>query len=479
MKKAVVAAVALALLGAAYVGATAYTGTRIQAAYEARMAMVEQRLPFLRVVDRQSDKGLFSSSYGGSVRIGCVPSASAEGAATPLVIGFRDHVQHGPLPGLAGFGAATIDSQIVLPSEAPEALRRYVAGLQPQDIRTRVGFGGAYRTTVRLPAGEFSSAQGQVQWPALRLTGDGTMDGSASSFDATLPALSFRATDKAGTDGASVKLVNMRMQGRNGGEGSFWLRPGISTVEVEHIELQADSGGNAFTAQLGKVRYASEMSATQDLMSGRVSITADATLRLGGDAKPIELDRIELQESVRRLHLPTLQKVMDASMAELYDCDAPAKVADEANLEARLARAQDMLRQLAQLLPHDPEFSLDKLAFGYEGQRGEISYSASVKNVDANNLDGDAAMRRIVERNLLLKAEARLPVAWVEQLGARAGNAAGAGGRVVQANTMLDMAIGQGYVVRDGDFITSSLSLEQGAITLNGKPLGPPRGAAR
>ena len=117
------------------------------------------------MVDRQTEKGLFSSTFSGSVRIGCVPDMTAGkdgkdgNSAKPLVIGFKDHVFTGPLPGFKGFGAAVVESQILLPADAPEGLRNYVAGMKPQDIRTEVGYGGNYKTALRLPAGDFALAR--------------------------------------------------------------------------------------------------------------------------------------------------------------------------------------------------------------------------------------------------------------------------------------------------------------------------------
>ncbi|MGJ7498218.1 YdgA family protein [Variovorax sp. RT4R15] len=459
MKKAAVAAALVVLVGGAYLGATAYTSHRIAAAYDARVAKLEQQLPFLRVVDRQTDKGLFSSTYSGNVRIGCIPDAAGGKADKPLLIGFRDHVRNGPLPGFAGFGAAVIDSEIVLPAEAPEGLRKYLAGMKPQDIRTTVGYGGGYQTALRLPAGDYTLPEGQLSWPEMRAIGAGRLDGSSASFDGSLSEFAFRGTDKGDGKGASFKLVNLRWQGANRGEGSIWLRPGTSRIEIERVELLAEAGGKPFSAQVGKISYATELSAEQDLLQGKATITANATLQIGPDAKPIQLDQIELQESFKRLHAPTLQKVLETSMADLSACGAEGAPAVDA-----AARGQEMLRMLAQLLPYAPELSVDKLAVGYEGQRGELSYAVSAPGLTAQDIETPGALQGKLQQNLVLRANARLPAAWIEQLGAQQ--------QVAQADTMLDLAVGKGFVVRDGDHVTSSVVVERGAILVNGKPFG-------
>lgn len=469
MKKAAVAAGVAVLVVGGYLGATALTGQRVAAAYDARLAKLEQQLPFLRVVDRQTDKGLFSTTFTGNVRIGCVPDSTDAKGGKPLVIGFRDHVLTGPLPGFKGFGAAVIESQIVLPADAPEGLRNYVAGMKPQDIRTEVGYGGGYSTALRLPAGDFALPVGQLSWPEVRASGTGRLDGGAVTMEGHLPELAFRgAADKEGPGkGVNFKLVNMRWKSAQTDEGGIWLRPGNSQVDVERIELSADTGEQPMSAQFGKLKYLTELSKAQDLLDVRIAFTGSATLQIGKDAQPIQLDDIEFQESLKRLHAPTLQKVMDLSTADLSTCGEPGSRAVDPQ-----ARFQELVRVLAQLLPHAPEVSVDKLAVSYNGQRGELAYAVSAPGLTAQDLENLAALQAQLQQKMVLRANAKLPVAWIEAIGTRSGDAAGAQQRVAQANTMLDLAIGKGIAVREGDFVTSTMLLERGAITVNGKPFG-------
>ncbi|RYF33336.1 MAG: DUF945 domain-containing protein [Comamonadaceae bacterium] len=472
MKKAAVAAGVVVLIAAGYLGATALTGQRVASAYDARLAKLEQQMPFLRVVDRQTEKGLFSSTFSGSVRIGCVPdmAAGTDGkSAKPLVIGFRDHVLNGPLPGFKGFGAAVIESQITLPADAPESLRNYVAGMKPQDIRTQVGYGGGYTTAVRLPAGDFALPIGQLSWPEVHASGSGRLDGGAMTMEGHLPELAFRgAAGKDGpTKGANFKLVNMRWKGSQSGDGSIWLRPGGTEVDIERIELSADAGEQPMSAQFGKLKYSTQLTQAQDLIDVKIAFTGSATLQIGKDAQPIQLDDIEFQESLKRMHAPTLQKVMDLSTTDMSTCGEAGNLSVDPQ-----ARVQELMRILAQLLPYAPEVSVDKLAVSYNGQRGELAYAASAPGLTAKDLENPAGLQGQLQQKMVLRANARLPVAWIEAFGTRGGDAAGAQQRVAQANTMLDLATAKGIAVRDGDFVTSTLLLERGAITVNGKPFG-------
>lgn len=452
-------AVAAVAVAGGYVAATAYTGQKIQEAYEARIVKLEQELPFIQIVDRKTDRGLFSATYSAGVRFGC---------NQPFVIGFTDHVRHGPLPGLRSFGAAVIDSTIALPPTAPQALRQYLDNLEPGYIRTQVGYAGGYRAAIRLPAGEVAGPSGKFGWAEILLTGAGKLDGSVSSFEASLPLVSFKA---AGDKGASAKLVDLRMHGENHGDGgSLWLRQGRSALEIASIDIQADAGGTAVAAQLVNMRYGTEVTGDKELLNGKVSLTADAKLTVGADSKPIQLDNMELQESFQRLHAPTLKKLATSSMSSLPGCDAAGESAEE-DAASKNARVQDMLQLLAQLLPYNPEFAVDKLAMGYDGRRGELSYSVGVRDFALKKGESLAAAQPRLMQAVVLRANTKLPAAWIEQLGAL-GDEAGAQRRAMQAQTMLDVAIGKGFLVRNGDEITGELLFERGAATLNGKPLG-------
>ncbi|RYF67491.1 MAG: DUF945 family protein, partial [Comamonadaceae bacterium] len=342
-------------------------------------------------------------------------------------------------------------------------------GMKPQDIHTEVGYGGGYNTALRLPAGQVTLPAGQLFWPEVRASGSGQLDGGAMAMEGHLPEIAFRgaADGKSAAKGVNVKLVNLRWKSAQSGDSSVWLRPGSSQVDIERVELSADAGDKAISAQLGNLKYLTELSTEQDLLNAKIAITGSATLQIGLDAQPIQLDDIEFQESIKRLHGPTLQKVMDLSTSDLSTCGEPGKPAVDAGV-----RGQELLALLAQLLPHAPELSVDKLAVTYDGQRGEISYAVSAPGLTGKDLENRAALQARLQQKLVLSANARLPVAWIEQLGTRGGDAAGAQQRVAQANTMLDLAMAKGFAVRDGDFVTSAMRMEGGALTVNGKPFG-------
>jgi uncharacterized protein YdgA (DUF945 family) len=468
-RKLVGVAAAAVVLSGAYVGATAYTGHKVAAAYEAELAQWERQSSFVHVVDHHEEKGLLSAVYSASVRFGCTPPApvKAGGAQVqaPDLVRFTQHVHYGPLPGLSGFGAAVVDLEIHLPATAPERLRQYIARLKPSDLRTRIGYGGAYRTTIHLPNGEITGKGGIVSWKDIDIAGSGTLDGGPRTYEATLPELALRDQD---AKSLNVKLADLHLRGDNRPNGSYLLRPGKSSLEIGSVDIQANGGKTPGSVQLTRTKFATELVQDKELMNYKASITTNAVLKLAADAKPMRFTDIEWQESIQRLHAPTLQKVFDAAIAKMSSCGGQAPAGDGPEAERAAA---DISQLLVQLLPHNPRFALDKLALSYEGHRGELSTSLGVQDFALQEGDTLESVAPRLQETSTMHLHAKVPASWLSAFGAPTGNPEEAKLRQVQTNALLDMATANGYIVRNGDDITTDFSVEHGLAVLNGKPL--------
>jgi len=70
--------------------------------------------------------------------------------------------------------------------------------------------------------------------------------------------------------------------------------------------------------------------------------------------------------------------------------------------------------------------------------------------------------------------QARLPTAWVRQLVERnASRLSASGADPALVDVMLDKAIADGFVVRDGEFLLSKLEMSNGVVKANGKVISP------
>lgn len=494
MKKTALAAVAAVVVAGAWLGATAYTGQRVRAQYDAQWTALEKELPILRVTQREVEAGLLSSRYTVRLQLACAPAA-AEGEAKggPLVLTMEDTVRHGPLPGLSSFGAAQIDTRLALSEQAPEALRKYLAGMKPEDIRTRLSYGGDLASTIRLPAGSQQGAEFDGAWAESRILLNGRMD-AAGTLRASwqLPELTLtkHATEEA-PDAFALKLVNLRAESE--GQGGFsWVQPGRGSTEIERIELrltrpdEGDEGQTALALQFDKLRYASELTQDKDLMQGTVQMTGEAlsvqrTATAGGaavDGKPLKFTQLELQESVKRLHAPTLREVIASVMAETSRCEGGLQAAKDAegdeDDDAAEAELSKTLLAWAKLLPYGPELSVDKLALDFGGQRGEIGYSVRIDGIGADDLTLEPSELVLkLKQQTALQAKARIPVAWLEEFAAQEEPDATPEQRRAKGQVLVDLAVGSGFAKQENGVLVSALQYEKGALNVNGKPFAP------
>ncbi|MCL2524966.1 MAG: YdgA family protein [Betaproteobacteria bacterium] len=459
--------VALAVLVAGYVGATAYTGNKVVAALEAQMAQVQEQLPFVHFVDTKIEKGLFSSTFSTGLRIGC-----EEGEGQPL-LQIREHVAHGPLPGLAGFGAAVIDTQIILPDNAPKGLRDYVSGMKPDDIRTWLAYDDSYRVALNLPAVEVAESGVNLKWSGLRLTGTGQISGEAYSAEIAMPKLEVNLHSEKEL---GFKVVDLSARAESQGSGSIWAQPGSRTLSIGSIDFQMTDEENAFSAQLARLNSTSESSLDKDFLNIATTTTSGFSLKAGKDAKPFPLESIKIQESVKHVHVPSLQKLMDMYMAGLWSiCAKPEAGAEQ--VVAGLAAA-------GQLLAHGLEAAVHITA-NHESSSAELSYALAVGDYappeDENFLESIPALLAALN----VKLDARAPLAWIKRVDAFINELNLAQVEAddeddedeeapVGIDAKLASLIDEKLLVRKEDEISASFVFEKGAATLNGEPLPLP-----
>ena len=460
MKKAAVLGVAVVVV---LVGASpALTGSMVRKQYDAQLDKVAAALPALKVVERKYEQGLFSSTATTTLQIGCVPA-----------ITIRDHIAHGPFPGFSGFGLARSDTQIVLPPDAPTPLRAWVEGLKPEAIRTTIGFGGDTETRVNLPAAQFKDGADSLQWQPLRATFrmNGAQTSVSSEFDAPEVTLDFDAKGEPG----SVKLVNLHGQSQVAPvAGDLLMGVGTSVFTLDRMQVAAP--GKAMQFNLNQLNYTVKSQAEKDLLSATESISAAADFKLGETA--LKLDKIELQESFKRLHAPTLRALMLGFWQELGGSLCQESPEDAA--QALRGKQAAMLAALTQLLPYDPEYSVDKIAVSTGGQEGTLAYSLAAHGMTAQDMQGGNPLKLLGK--VTVKASGKLPVAWLEAIGERM---AMRGDRLGEASPQevhqqisgaIEQLVGTGYVTREGDFLSSSAQFEKGQLTVNGKPAPLPLG---
>ena len=459
-KAGIFGALAVVVVAGAYVGVAAYSGGAVQKEYDAAFDKMGQALPFVKIVDRKFDKGLFSSTASYGLRIGCDPQESAaDGAPQSVTITFRDSIAHGPLPGFAGVGLARVDTQIELPPEAPEGLRQWIGGMKPDAIRTTIAFDGASATSVNLPAGEIKEDEVRVHWQPLRMAARMNGAHSSLSYDYEMPEFAFDVAK--GDETVGFKLVNLRAQGTRE-MNDMLMGDGTGSGTLDNLQFTASKG---LLVDLSQIKLGGSTKTENDLVGAAGSLTGVLNIKAGD--KEFKFDKIELQESIKRIHAPTLQKIVLGFWAEMGNICR--KTPDEL-AQSLQGKQAEMLLGMKDLLAHDPEYSVDKIALTWEGQEGTVSYSLAAHGITPEEL------QQPDPRNLMskatIKASAKLPIAWLQKIAAEA-----KGGSPQEAQAQIDSIltplVQAGYVVREGDYVSSNSEMKNGQTTINGKPFDP------
>jgi hypothetical protein len=165
----------------------------------------------------------------------------------------------------------------------------------------------------------------------------------------------------------------------------------------------------------------------------------------------MDIKEIHYDFSLRRLHVPTLDKMAKAAR-EMY----AAPVLNAADVESAIFGP--MKEHAGELLKHDPEFSFDRL--GLVTADGEAVLKGVIKLVGATPEDfaGAGAMGLIgkLDADLLIEASTKL----LEKL--------------PNGATMVGGAVDSGYAKREGDKLVCKILFKKGELTVNGKPQGIP-----
>ena len=457
---------AVVVVGAAYAGATAWAGQKTQARYQEQVAKVQGQYPFLKVGEQRYQKGFFSSTNTMSFQIGC-PSADGKPAPSIVVV---DTIHHGPIAG-GSIAAAVIDSQIGLGGEPGQRAAAMFGGA-PLTAHTVVGFAGNYSSTVHSPAAKIPVPAGaEVAWLGL----DGTVEGSADARDVSYRMKSPGLSISDPAHGALIKVSALEMHAdQKAINGSGLLKVGKADGSLGAMEMTiAPPAGGAsaarpMSAMLTAVKFNSETSVTDDLLGGT------GTLSGAGAVDGTKIDKVEMKVSMKRIHAPTYQRLVETMSKANPGCDAAGKAA--ADPAAMLAKLQ---ADLAALLQFNPEFALDQLAVDYGGQRGELAYAVAMQGVTPS--EAQTPLMLLLMQHGHATASARLPVAWIRQLSqASSARLQGTAPDPAMVDVMIDQMAAQGYLVRDGEFVKSSAEFAGGQLKVNGKSLGgPPGGAPR
>lgn len=484
-KKAVLGAVAAAVV-VAYGGSTWWAGTQVKSAYDKAFDELPKQTALLRVIERSYERSFTGAVSTVTLEVGCAADAAAVAAPAkpadpaddeededgkqadatppkPIRFTIRDTIHHGPIAG-GTLAAAVIDSELVLDPKVQADLQKLFGTAKPVSAHTKIGFDGTYTSDVTVPPAKLTEAgKGEMVWQGA--TARVAMNGARTKvqYELTLPGLDFNDTAKdvhAKMGKLSVKADMDR------GEG-WMLATGRTEGRLDGLEFSAPKG---LGAEPGKpfprlVLQNVDMGGDASIKDGLYASTA--TIKGQGSIGATKLDRFEFTSGARRIQASGYKKIADAWLQSnaAAGCGKGGNKASQAALQALADQLAPDLKAMAKF---NPEAGVDKMVVEMGGKRGELSYSAGFAGVSEEDLQLPGTM--LMLKRGVVKANARLPVKWIEQL-AETGAETGQTPPPEMVAGLIEQSEQKGFVKRDGDDVTAQVEFSDGALKVNGKPL--------
>ncbi|QDF99179.1 hypothetical protein CJ010_22875 [Azoarcus sp. DD4] len=455
-------AVVAATVALAYPASAWYLGQRVETALNEQYAQLAD-LPYLRVVERNYDRGVFGATETVTVEFADPRPATAEGeqgaAAQPLRLTVLTRIKHGPLPGFSTLAAAVADSELVLDEAARKEIATVLGDRKPVELHTVYRFDGggtgtltspAFATT--LPANGDGSAS-RVSWDGVKLDLDFSAGLKQYSLQGNAPKLEIE------DDSMRLVLAGLALEGKQQRvfDDDALLYAGTQKLSAAELSFQPKAGADeaSMPVLLQQLAYDIEAPVNGEFLDIVARIGA-AVVKVGDqDYGPAHYDL-----SLKHLHARTTAKLYRELM----------KVSGDPTLASTGDAAGAALSALSgpamELLSHSPEISLDRISFN--SPHGEARVAARIKLADIKPEDYSNAFALIGKVDA--SGEAALPLglltAWQGdgEVGAR---------KAARFNQQLAGLTAQGYVTQEAGLVKSALVFRQGQLTINGKPFNP------
>ncbi|MBR7800688.1 YdgA family protein [Undibacterium fentianense] len=398
MKKSLLAVTVLTALAVAYPSASWVTGKRL----EAKLAKLEgQDILFsnFKVVKQTYTRGIFSSTQESTIELDIAsmsPKAEphrfqenalqdatqeshAEASAElpevirpkPLQLQVINHIVHGPIPGIVGFAAGKIETELVLDASTLASIKKVFGNKKFLEIRTVLHYTGGGRFRISSPAvvSTVGPSQDKFDWKGLNFEIGFDATYKKLQFDLLSPGLEMIATNGS----ANLKIGEIKLQGeatRAYPDSIIYL--GTTKATINHVSFSNAQASNKGLI-LKDVELESTTSSKNDLIDSHLKMgIQDITMN------DLKIGRFHYDYSLRNLHGPSFnQFIVDLRKLESQKNDP----------DAMLEIEQNWKKYAIEILKHDPVIALDRL--GLIGKGGEFKASASLRTVGVTESDFD------------------------------------------------------------------------------------------
>lgn len=502
-KPGLIAAIAVPVV-LAYPLSSWVLGKQVETALAEQYKQLES-LPYVKVVDRQYDRGVFASTEvvtyevmgdmfraiekaqkeaakqaaeqaaagdAEAVRGEAAPAVApkATAALVPLRFTVRSEIRHGPAPGMSTIAAAVADSELTLDGAMQQELAKLLGDKKPMTAHTVFRFDGGGNSAIASPAfavdipGEEPGKLSRMSWQGFTANVDFTKSLQSYTMSGEAPKL-----EMLDAKGFAAVMTGLKFSGEQTRvfDDEPLLYSGTQRFTMAQMSI-ADKNGKEPPVVIKQIAYDIALPASGEFLDMVAKMGAEGVQVGDQNYGPAHYDF-----SLKHLHARTTAKLYRAMMKMYSD---PVALADPAKALGPLAEPG------LELLKHNPEFRIDRLSF--KSPQGEAVVSATAKLKDPKPEDFSNPMMLLAK--LDASADLALPESLLASMSGSPMHASDAEEKPdpetvalqqQQKQQMLEQQLAafaeQGYITRGNGLVKSKIEYREGKLSVNGKPFNP------
>lgn len=446
-----ISSVVVVVLGAVWGAATGYSSYQTESYYQAALQNFNAKtLSPVSIKLTSFKRGFLHSRANWEISLTLNPCEPNNN----LVLTGYDEISHGPIPSL---GWASIDSHIIWPDAIEPQIRQIFKGQQPLSMHSRINLLGGLSTRLTSPAIEWQGQQFKLNWQGLK--GNLSLSGALSSsdtltFDIKAPKLIVTANNTAmAPNQQQVSMEGIRYQGEQRHSGSL-LPLGKTTFSVNRLTTGQDQ----------------QQWAVQKLvLSNNTQINKGMLSALGQyQIKKIQLNQQDIGDfkaSVRLEHL--------SAQAAQQSYQAINRLQRQCNPSMK-----DLLKALQPVLNEGFQVNLsqaDLKLFKGSAQANALLMMPALKDRSPQSME---QIIQAVRLNGKLQVSEQLLSGLLTQLSQLQGQAISPAEASQNIQMLVQGVLEQGYLTKTATGYQTTLAVNQGQASINGKALGRPTPAA-
>ncbi|SSW64423.1 DUF945 family protein [Achromobacter agilis] len=375
MKKSVAITLGVVIVGAgSWVGATWYTGKRIEESSQRHLAEANEKLakitPLfgLRIDQLKYERGLFSTQarYG----LSFVKSDNTPDGMPAGMVEFDATIEHGPFPksalarGAIAPKLAFVHSEIAKTDNIKE-LFELTKDVSPLTGDAMINFGGVTTSTARIAPVKIAHAGNAVDFSGMTVNG---------SFDRSLQAVTAHALmETLSVDGEKADdPIKMTMSGLtmdvNSRMGKFGLSIGDSNIKVKRIDVVKPD--EDIKLSLDNLGYGVKLAEDDK------TINAEATYQTGD----IVLNDVALGNGQAVIKLAKLDGSAVKQLSDTYNQIVRQYMMGASDEGLKDEQFDVLLDNAGKLLNGNPSFSIDPISWKTAKGESKLTFALDLAN---------------------------------------------------------------------------------------------------